>query len=73
MELNPQYHVRVNDTESLVDALKLGMGLCQPPEPLVADELACGHLVELLPSCRPESMPISIVYPSGRLLPTRVE
>jgi DNA-binding transcriptional LysR family regulator len=28
-------------------------------------ELARGDLVELLPSCRPEAMPISIVYPSG--------
>jgi len=28
--------------------------------------------VEILPSCRPEPMPISIVYPSGRLLPARV-
>jgi DNA-binding transcriptional LysR family regulator len=31
-----------------------------------------GELHELLPSCRPEPIPISVVYPSGRLLPARV-
>jgi len=72
VEINPTSHVRVNETEGLVEALRLGMGLCQLPDLLVADELARGELVEVLPSCRPESMPISLVYPSGRLLPARV-
>ena len=36
-------------------------------------ELARGELVEVLPSCRPEPMPISVVYPSGRLVPARVK
>jgi hypothetical protein len=39
--------------------------------PLLA-ELARGELVELLHSCRPEAMPINLVYPSGRLVPARV-
>jgi len=72
VELNPQPYVRVNETEGLLEALKMGLGLCQVPDLLVADELARGDLVEILPSCRPEPMPISIVYPSGRLLPARV-
>ena len=72
VELNPQPYVRVNETEGLLEALKMGLGLCQVPDLLVADELARGELVEILPSCRPEPMPISIVYPSGRLLPARV-
>lgn len=72
VELNPQPFVRVNETEGLLEALKLGLGLCQVPDLLVADELARGEIVEVLPSCRPEPMPISIVYPSGRLLPARV-
>ncbi len=71
-ELHPTPGVRISETEALVDALKLGLGLCQVPDLLVADELAGGELVEVLPSCRPEPMPISIVYPSGRLLPARV-
>jgi LysR family transcriptional regulator, regulator for bpeEF and oprC len=72
VELNPQYQVRVNETESLIEALKLGMGICQVPDLVIADELARGELVEVLPSCRPEPIPISLVYPSGRLQPARV-
>jgi DNA-binding transcriptional LysR family regulator len=72
VELAPRPQVRVSETEGLLEALKLGMGLCQVPDLLVQDELARGDLQELLPSCRPEPMPISVVYPSGRLLPARV-
>lgn len=72
LELRPQAHVQVNETEGLLAALKLGLGICQVPDLLVSDELSRGELVELLPSCRPEPMPISIVYPSARLLPARV-
>ncbi|MBL8349429.1 MAG: LysR family transcriptional regulator [Burkholderiaceae bacterium] len=72
VSLHPEPQVRVNETEGLLDALRLGLGVGQAPDLLVADELARGGLVELLPSCRPEPMPIHIVYPSGRLLPARV-
>jgi LysR family transcriptional regulator for bpeEF and oprC len=72
VELVPRAHVRIDDGEGLVEALKLGMGLCQLPDMMVQGELERGELVELLPSCRPEPMPIHIVYPSGRLLPQRV-
>ncbi|WIT13629.1 LysR substrate-binding domain-containing protein [Paucibacter sediminis] len=73
LEHLPRAHVRVNETEGLLEALKLGLGLCQVPDLLVQDELARGELVELLPACRPPSMPIHIVYPSNRLLPSRVK
>jgi LysR family transcriptional regulator, regulator for bpeEF and oprC len=72
LELAPTPHTRVNETEGLREAVKLGLGICQLPDLLVEDELARGELVELLPTCRPESMPIHLVYPSGRLLPSRV-
>ena len=48
------------------------MGLCQVPDLLVADELARGELEEVLPALRPAPMPISLVHPSGRLVPARV-
>jgi LysR family transcriptional regulator for bpeEF and oprC len=38
----------------------------------VQEELAAGTLQELLPSCRPEPVPIHLVVPSGRLVPARV-
>lgn len=72
VELQPRSRLRVTETEGLVSALKLGMGLCQLPDMLVQDEIASGELIEVLPSCRPAVMPISVVYASGRLVPARV-
>jgi DNA-binding transcriptional LysR family regulator len=72
VELRPQPRARINDTEGLLQALLLGLGICQVPDNLVARALQTGHLIELLPSFRPEPIPISIVYPSGRLMPSRV-
>ncbi len=72
IELAPESRVRVNDTEGLLEALKLGFGICQLPDFLVQDELARGELIELLPTCRPEPMPINAIFASGRLMPARV-
>jgi DNA-binding transcriptional LysR family regulator len=72
VELMPQPSISIDETETLVDALKLGMGLCQVPDNLVQDELARGEVTEILPNNRPPAMPIHLVYPSGRLLPARV-
>jgi LysR family transcriptional regulator, regulator for bpeEF and oprC len=72
VELLPTAQTLIDDTESLVDALKLGAGLCQLPDHLVQNELTNGKLIELLPDCRPPPMPISVVYATGRLLPARV-
>jgi len=73
LDFTPQPRVRVSETEGLLEALKLGWGVCQVPDMLVTDELLRGELVELLPGLRPQSMPIHIVYPSSRLLPSRVK
>jgi DNA-binding transcriptional LysR family regulator len=73
LELSPPPRVRVNETESLLEALKLDLGLCQVPDLLARDELARGELVEVLPGLRPPAMPIHLVYPSSRLLPSRVK
>lgn len=72
IELAPTPHVRVNETEGLLYALRLGLGVCQVPDWLIQDELASGELVELLPALRPEPMPVHLVYPSARLVPPRV-
>lgn len=72
VELQPAARLRVNETEGLVAAVKLNHGVCQLPDLLIRDELASGELVELLPSCRPEPMPIHLVHAAGRLVPARV-
>lgn len=72
VELLPDPAIFLNDTESLCDAMINGAGVCQLPDNVVEAELNRGELVELLPSCRPPPMPISLVHQSGRLLPARV-
>jgi DNA-binding transcriptional LysR family regulator len=70
--LQPRGQTRFNDGEAMVQAALLGLGLAQVPDYMVADELRDGRLVEVLPSLRPQPMPISAIYPSQRLLPRRV-
>ncbi|WP_326539646.1 LysR family transcriptional regulator [Pseudorhodoferax sp.] len=72
VELQPHAQLRIGESEGLVEAVKLGMGLCQLPDMLVADAMARGQLVELLPGLRPPPMPIHILHAPGRLLPARV-
>lgn len=72
IELQPPARVHLNDGEGMVAAALLGLGVCQLPDYLVEREVAAGTLVEVLATSRPESLPISVVVPSGRLVPTRV-
>jgi DNA-binding transcriptional LysR family regulator len=73
IEIEPAARVRVNDGEGMIAAACLGLGVCQLPDyNMIADELADGRLVELLPACRPEPLPISVVSLPGRVLPARV-
>jgi DNA-binding transcriptional LysR family regulator len=72
VELSPKPALRIGETEGLAEAALLGCGLVQLPDYVVERELVSGALVELLPSCRPEAMPIHLVYPAGRMVPARV-
>lgn len=72
LSLQPEAALRVNETEGVLECLRLGLGIAQLPDNVVADELTAGRLVELLPGCRPERMPIHLLMPPGRLLPPRV-
>lgn len=72
LELTPTPYLRVSETEGLVEAVRLGLGIAQLPDLLAEEALARGELVELLPGSRPAPMPIHLVYPSGRLVPARV-
>lgn len=70
--LQPQPTLRINETEAVLEALRLGLGLAQLPDNVVADDLAAGRLVELLPGCRPPRLPVHLVMPPGRLMAPRV-
>ncbi len=73
VEVQPPSRVRVNDGEGVLAAARLGLGLAQLPEYFVREELAAGELVEALPGARPAALPLSVVYPSARLVPQRVK
>lgn len=72
LTLQPEAALRVNETEGVLECLRMGLGLAQLPDNVVAEDLAAGRLVELLPACRPERMPVHLLMPPGRLLPPRV-
>lgn len=72
LEFEPRARVRISDGEGVVEAARLGLGIGQVPDYMVRDEIARGEIVEVLPGCRPEPMPISVVTPAGRLQPARV-
>lgn len=64
--------IHFNDGDAMVQAAIDGLGVAQVPDYMVAQALRDGSLVELLPTLRPPSMPISAVYPSQRLVALRV-
>lgn len=70
--LQPTPALRINETEGVLEALRLGLGIAQLPDNVVADAIAAGQLVELLPGCRPARMPIHLVMPPGRLVAPKV-
>lgn len=58
--------------DMIVDAGIAGLGLVQVPRWLVEDKLLSGALVQVLPDIRTPSLPINIIWPGGRVLPSRV-
>ena len=64
--------ISVAGSESYVEAARLGLGLIQVPRYHVADELARGTLVAILPDHPPSPSPVSLLYPHNRQLSPRV-
>ena len=64
--------VTVNDADAYIACCEAGLGLVQVPRYRVAQQLAAGTLVELLPQWRPAPMPVSVLYPQHRQLSPRV-
>jgi DNA-binding transcriptional LysR family regulator len=72
VEWLPCSRLRIDEGDGLVAAAALGLGISQQPHYMVADRLARGELVEVVPRLRPPPMPVSAVMPSARLIPARV-
>jgi len=57
---------------SIREAAKDGLGVCLLPDWLIADEIASGTLVHVLPKWKHKDLPVHVVYAGQRVLPTRV-
>ncbi len=64
--------VTVNSTDAYRAACLAGLGIVQVPRIGVEEHLERGALVELLPDHRCAPMPIALLHPHGRRMPTRV-
>jgi DNA-binding transcriptional LysR family regulator len=71
-----QFHVRsrlvVNTAEAALDAAMAGAGLTRVMSYQAAAAVREGRLVMVLRDFEPEPNPISLVYPSGRLVPLKL-
>ncbi|MHA6688275.1 LysR family transcriptional regulator [Mesorhizobium sp. A556] len=72
VEINPRYVVSVNDARSYMTAVLSGLGVGQLPRFMVADDLASGRLVAVLPDWSIEAIPLYVVYPPNRHLSNKV-
>ena len=64
--------VSVSSTSAYQESCRAGLGMIQAPRMGVAELLASGELVEVLPQWRPQALPVSIVYSHNRHLSARV-
>ncbi|MEI7036830.1 LysR family transcriptional regulator [Fulvimonas yonginensis] len=64
--------VTVNGAEAYLACCCAGMGIAQFPRYRMAQELADGRMVELLPQTPPPTLPLTVLYPPRRQMPARL-
>lgn len=64
--------IAVNDAEASVSCVLQGMGLAQIARYQVRPHLTSGALVEVLATTPPTPMPVSLLYPQGRMASPRL-
>lgn len=62
----------VNEVEAALVGARMGRGIAMALSYQVADDLAAGVLVRLLPDHEPPPLPVQLVIPGGRHMPPRV-
>lgn len=60
-----------SDPAAIADAVRLGLGVALVPMPFAFAAIASGEFVRLLPGWYSDTGPLSLYYPSRRLLPTK--
>jgi DNA-binding transcriptional LysR family regulator len=62
----------VSDTESMISAIRGGLGIGRALSYQAADDLSSGTLVRLLQNYEPAARPIHLVIPTAQHIPPRV-
>lgn len=62
----------VNEVEAALVGTRMGQGIAMALSYQVADDLAAGVLIRLLPGHEPPPLPVQLVVPSGRHMAPRV-
>lgn len=70
VRLDPR--LRVNDVEAALAAVLAGQGIGRALSYQVADDLAAGRLVRLLPGFEPAPLPVQLLTAGGRFMPPLV-
>lgn len=68
----PRGHFRANNAEQIRAAVMAGLGFGHTPGWLFAHEVATGTVRRVLRDYEPADIPISVVHPGGRRLPSKV-
>ena len=71
-EITLPARVTASGSDSCAVLARLGFGLVQAPLIRFADDLRTGAMVEVLRPFRPTPLPISLLYPRTRLVPSRL-
>ncbi|MDM5179671.1 LysR family transcriptional regulator [Massilia sp. DJPM01] len=62
----------VNEIDTMLLAVLAGRGIGRPLSYQVAEQLAAGTLVRLLPACEPAPLPVQLLVPSARHMAPRL-
>ena len=60
-----------SDPEAIAQAARLGLGVALLPMPFAVSPIASGELVRLLPGWYSDAGPLSLYYPSRRMVPAK--
>lgn len=64
--------ITVSGVDAYVGCCEIGMGIAQFPRYVVAEALARGDMLELLPETPPPALPMTVLYPQQRQMPLRL-
>jgi len=73
IEVPAEGKLSFDDVDAYVECGLTGLGILQPPRFMIEGHLQLGSFVEILPQCKPSSLPVSAVYPQNRHLPSKVK